>query len=183
MAFRDLIRFRFGGLYCSMYFALWQEQTTTSTSYLPATTESVAQALEANNPNETISILYRILDNPSSSSEALRIKEQAITNLSDLLRQENRTEVFAAFLLSERNCWLCCQNTRDIRPPNCLLQRNRSVHFSGRKTEARLAAVLMENKEYSGALALLTGLVKELRRLEDKLLMDIDLLEGKLHFS
>ncbi|EOY29148.1 Uncharacterized protein TCM_046899 [Theobroma cacao] len=43
----------------------------------------------------------------------------------------------------------------------------------------------MENKEYSGALALLTGLVKELRRLEDKLLMDIDLLEdlqsGILH--
>ncbi|CAL9025221.1 unnamed protein product, partial [Prunus brigantina] len=50
--------------------------------------------LEVNDvsPSEAISILFRILENPSSSSEALQIKEQAITNLTDLLRQENRGE-------------------------------------------------------------------------------------------
>ncbi|MCD7456973.1 26S proteasome non-ATPase regulatory subunit 11 [Datura stramonium] len=42
----------------------------------------------------------------------------------------------------------------------------------------------MENKEYSEALTLLSGLIKEVRRLDDKLLlMEIDLLESKLHFS
>ncbi|KAL8107171.1 hypothetical protein AgCh_023833 [Apium graveolens] len=50
--------------------------------------------------------------------------------------------------------------------------------------EARLAALLMESKEYSEALNLLVGLIKEVRRLDDKLLfMEIDLLEIKLHFS
>jgi len=52
------------------------------------------------------------------------------------------------------------------------------------RVEARLAALLMETKEYSEALTLISGLVKEVRRLDDKLLLvDIDLLESKLHFS
>jgi 26S proteasome regulatory subunit N6 len=42
----------------------------------------------------------------------------------------------------------------------------------------------MENKEYSEALSLLSELIKEVRRLDDKLLLvEIDLLESKLHFS
>lgn len=61
-------------------------------SFLPATTESIAQALEAKDPSEAISILYRVLGDHSSSPEALRMKEQAVTNLTDLLRQENRAE-------------------------------------------------------------------------------------------
>lgn len=63
-----------------------------SSSYLPATTDSIAQAKEASNPSDAISMLYRVLDDPSSSSEALRVKELAITELSDLLRQENRAQ-------------------------------------------------------------------------------------------
>jgi 26S proteasome regulatory subunit N6 len=56
--------------------------------------------------------------------------------------------------------------------------------FLRQRIEARLAALLMETKEYSEALTLLSGLVKEVRRLDDKLLLvDIDLLESKLHFS
>ncbi|GAU10316.1 hypothetical protein TSUD_424050, partial [Trifolium subterraneum] len=39
-------------------------------SFLPATTESIAQALEAKDPSESISILYRVLGDPSSSPEA-----------------------------------------------------------------------------------------------------------------
>ncbi|CAN1320786.1 26S proteasome non-ATPase regulatory subunit 11 homolog [Linum perenne] len=73
-----------------------------STSYLPATTDTIAQALEAKNPSEAISILYRVLENPSSAPEALRIKEQAITNLSDLLRQENRAEDLRSLLTQLR---------------------------------------------------------------------------------
>ncbi|URE35181.1 26S proteasome non-atpase regulatory subunit [Musa troglodytarum] len=56
--------------------------------------------------------------------------------------------------------------------------------FLRQRVEARLAALLMENKEYSEALTLLSSLIKEVRRLDDKLLLvDIDLLESKLHFS
>ncbi|KAI6686396.1 hypothetical protein NL676_032309 [Syzygium grande] len=178
-----------------------------STSYLPATTESVAQALEAKTPSESISILYRILENPSSSPEALRIKEQAITNLSDLLRQENRAEDLRSLLTQLRPYFSLIPKaktakivrsiidavakipgTSDLQISLCkeMVQWTRAEKrtFLRQRVEARLAALLMENKEFVEALNLLSGLIKEVRRLDDKLLLvDINLLESKLHFS
>ncbi|KAK7836156.1 26S proteasome non-ATPase regulatory subunit 11 homolog [Quercus suber] len=178
-----------------------------SSSYLPATTDSIAQALEAIAPAEAISILYRVIENPSSSSEALRIKEQAITNLSDLLRQENRAEDLRNLLTQLRPFFNLIPKaktakivrgiidtvakipgTSDLQISLCkeMVQWTRAEKrtFLRQRVEARLASLLMENKEYSEALNLLSGLIKEVRRLDDKLLLvDIDLLESKLHFS
>ncbi|CAK8533524.1 unnamed protein product [Lathyrus sativus] len=67
-------------------------------SFLPATTDLIALALEAKDPSEGISILYRVLGDPSSSPEAPRMKEQAIINLTDLFRQENRAEDLRSLL-------------------------------------------------------------------------------------
>jgi hypothetical protein len=61
-------------------------------SYLPATTESIAKAQEAKDASEYISILYQALEDPSTSAEALRTKELAITNLTNYLTKENRAE-------------------------------------------------------------------------------------------
>lgn len=179
-----------------------------SSSCLPATTDSIAQALEAKTPSESISILYRVLENPSSSSEALRIKEQAISNLSDLLRQENRAEDLRNLLTQLRPFFNLIPKAKtakivrgiidavskipgtsaDLQISLCkeMVEWTRAEKrtFLRQRVEARLAALLMENKEYSEALNLLSGLVKEVRRLDDKLLLvDIDLLESKLHFS
>ncbi|XP_009587195.1 26S proteasome non-ATPase regulatory subunit 11 homolog [Nicotiana tabacum] len=178
-----------------------------SSSYLPATTDSLAQASEATSPSDAISILYRILDNPSSASEALRIKEQAISNLSDLLRQENRAEELKNLLTQLRPFFSLIPKAKTAKivrgiidavakiPGTSDLQvtlckdivewtRKEKRTFLRQRIEARLAALLMENKEYSEALTLLSGLIKEVRRLDDKLLLvEIDLLESKLHFS
>ncbi|CAM8994180.1 unnamed protein product [Rhodiola kirilowii] len=70
--------------------------------FLPATTESIAQALEAKDQSEAISILYRVLENPLTSPESLRVKEQAIANLTDLLRQEHRAEELRSLLTQLR---------------------------------------------------------------------------------
>ena len=109
-----------------------------SSSYLPETTDSIAHALEA-----IWSHFYSLSHswNPSSSSEALRIKEEAITNLTDLLSQENQAD------FPEKRTFL------------------------RQRVEARLASLLMESKEYSEALSVLSGLIKEVRRLVDKLLL------------
>lgn len=178
-----------------------------SSSYLPATTDTIAKALEAKDRSEAISILYRVLDNPSSSSEALRIKEQAITNLSDLLREENRAEDLRSLLTKLRPFFSMIPKAKTAKivrgiidsvakiPGTSELQislckemvewtRAEKRTFLRQRVEARLASLLVENKEYSEALTLLSGLVKEVRRLDDKLLLvDIDLLESKLHFS
>nr|GMD29609.1 26S proteasome non-ATPase regulatory subunit 11 homolog [Ipomoea batatas] len=176
-------------------------------SHLPATTNSLSEASEAKTPSEAIAILYRVLNDPSSSSEALRIKEQAISNLSDLLRQENRAEELKNLLTQLRPFFSLIPKaktakivrvivdavakipgTSDLQISLCkdIVQWTRAEKrtFLRQRIEARLAALLMENKEYSEALTLLTGLIKEVRRLDDKLLLvEIDLLESKLHFS
>ncbi|XP_073152026.1 26S proteasome non-ATPase regulatory subunit 11 homolog [Henckelia pumila] len=176
-------------------------------SYLPATTDSLIQAAEAKAPSEAISVLYQILENPSSSSEALRIKEQAITNISDLLRQEGRAAELQDLLTKLRPFFSLIPKaktakivrsivdavakipgTSDLQITLCkeIVQWTRAEKrtFLRQRIEARLAALLMDNKEFSEALNLLSGLIKEVRRLDDKLLLvEIDLLESKLHFS
>lgn len=178
-----------------------------SSSYLPATADSIAQAKEASNPSDAISMLYRVLDDPSSSSEALRVKELAITELSDLLRQENRAQDLCNLLTQLRPFFSLIPKAKTAKivrgiidavakiPGTSELQialckemvqwtRSEKRTFLRQRVEARLAALLMESREYTEALTLLTSLVKEVRRLDDKLLLvDIDLLESKLHFS
>ncbi|GAB4858744.1 26S proteasome regulatory subunit rpn6 [Ancistrocladus abbreviatus] len=178
-----------------------------SSSHLPATTDSIAMALEAKSPSEAISILYQVLENPSSSPEALRVKEQAITNLTELLRQENKAEELRSLLTQLRPYFSLIPkaktakivrgiidavakipDTSDLQISLCkeMVQWTRAEKrtFLRQRVEARLASLLIENREYSEALALLSGLIKEVRRLDDKLLLvDIELLESKLHFS
>ncbi|ONH94852.1 hypothetical protein PRUPE_7G035200 [Prunus persica] len=56
--------------------------------------------------------------------------------------------------------------------------------FLRQRVEARLASLLMESKEYSEALSVLSGLIKEVRRLVDKLLLvDIDLMRSTVRVS
>ncbi|XP_068658978.1 26S proteasome non-ATPase regulatory subunit 11 homolog [Aristolochia californica] len=179
-----------------------------SSKYLPATTDSLAQALEAKDPNESISILYRVLENPSSSSEAVRIKEQAISNLSDLLRQEKKAEELRNLLTQLRPFFSLIPKAKTAKIVRSIIDavakipgtssdlqislcremvkwtRAEKRTFLRQRVEARLASLLMENREYSEALNLISNLVKEVRRLDDKLLLvDINLLESKLHFS
>ncbi|PIN20041.1 26S proteasome regulatory complex, subunit RPN6/PSMD11 [Handroanthus impetiginosus] len=178
-----------------------------SSSHLPATSDSLFRAAEAKAPSEAITILYQVLEDPSSSSEALRIKEQAITNLSDLLRQEGRAAELQNLLAKLRPFFSLIPKaktakivrsivdavgkipgTSDLQISLCreIVQWTRAEKrtFLRQRIEARLAALLMENKEYPEALNLLSGLIKEVRRLDDKLLLvEIDLLESKLHFS
>ncbi|KAH9295516.1 hypothetical protein KI387_039104 [Taxus chinensis] len=174
-----------------------------------ANTDSLAHALEVKDtdPAQAISLLRQIIESPSSVPEALRVKEQAISNLSDILTQEKRGEELKSLLTVLRPFFLQIPKAKTAKivrgvldavakiPGTSQLQislcremvewtRAEKRTFLRQRVEARLAALLMENKEYQDALALLSGLVREVRRLDDKLLLvDINLLESKLHFS
>eukprot|EP00249_Psilotum_nudum_P007981 c20955_g1_i1 orf=217-1512(+) len=178
-------------------------------SSLPATTESLSQALEvqSTNPAEAISILHQIIQNSSATSEALRVKEQAISVLSDVLSQEKKAEELRSLLTELRPFFSFIPKAKTAKivrgiidavakiPGTSELQislcremvewtRAEKRTFLRQRVEARLAALLTDGKEYTEALAILTTLVREVRRLDDKLLLvDIHLLESKLHFS
>ncbi|KAK2415022.1 26S proteasome non-ATPase regulatory subunit protein [Trifolium repens] len=147
--------------------------------FLPATTKSIAQALEAKDPFEAIFILYRVLGDLSSSPEALCIKEQVITNLTNLLRQDNRAEDLRSLLTQLRPFFSLIPKAKTAKivrgiidsvakiPGTYELQislykemvqwtRHEKRTFLRQRIEARLATLLMEN---------------------------IELLESKLHFS
>ncbi|KAH1212920.1 26S proteasome non-ATPase regulatory subunit 11 [Glycine max] len=155
------------------------------TSFLPATTESLDLAVDAKDPSESISILYQVLDYPSSSPDALRMKEQAITNLTEHLREQNRAEDLHSLLTQLRPFFSLIPKaktakivrgiidsvakipgTTDLQITLCkeMVQWTRAEKhtFLRQRVEARLAAFLMESKEYSEALTLLSSLVKEL---------------------
>lgn len=181
--------------------------STMQSSFLPANTESLDLALEAVKPSESISVLCRILEDPSSSSEALRIKEQAITNLSELLTQEKRANDLKDLLTQLRPYFSLIPKAKTAKvvrtiidavakiPNTSNLQislcremvewtRTEKRMFLRLRVEVRLAALLLKNKEYTEAQSLFATLNKEVRRLDDKLLLvDIDLLESNLHFS
>ncbi|XP_004987378.1 26S proteasome non-ATPase regulatory subunit 11 homolog, partial [Setaria italica] len=181
--------------------------TSVQSPYLPATTESISKAQEAKDASESISILYRVLEDPSSSADALRVKELAITNLTNYLTKENRAEDLRNLLTQLRPFFAVIPKAKTAKivrgiidavakiPGTSELQislckemvewtRTEKRTFLRQRVEARLAALLLENQDYTEALTLLSGLIKEVRRLDDKLLLvDIDLLESKLHFS
>ncbi|XP_024374418.1 26S proteasome non-ATPase regulatory subunit 11 homolog [Physcomitrium patens] len=171
--------------------------------------ETLAHALDFkdSDPDRAIALLREVLYHPTSTAEVLRIMEQAITALSDLLSQEKKalelrellTELRPYFNLIPKaktakivrgiiDAVAKIPGTSDLQISLCreMVEWTRAEKrmFLRQRVEARLAALLMENKEYSEALSLLTNLVREVRRLDDKLLLvDIDLLECKLYFS
>lgn len=51
-------------------------------------------ASEAKNHDEAVYILYRVLENPASSPDAHRFKEQAITNLTEILGQGSAEDLW-----------------------------------------------------------------------------------------
>ncbi|XP_027938628.1 26S proteasome non-ATPase regulatory subunit 11 homolog [Vigna unguiculata] len=177
-------------------------------SYFPATVESIILAEETQDPYEKISILCRVLRDPSSTSFTLSIKEVAIVHLIEQFTEENRAvdlrsllthlRFFFSLIPTEQTAKVMRRvidsvgeipGSSDLQITICkdMVQWARAERrrFLRLRLERRLAALLEENKEYSEALALLnSGLIKELTRIDDKnLLVEIHLLESKLHFS
>ncbi|XP_022159089.1 26S proteasome non-ATPase regulatory subunit 11 homolog [Momordica charantia] len=177
-----------------------------SMSYLPATMDTLILASENDSPSEAISILYRVLANPSSSPEALNIKEQAIIDICYIFNDTDRaedlrnlvTQLTPLFsLISKAKTARIVRDiidvigditgTSELQISLCkeLVQWTRAENRTSLRywVEARLAALLIEEKDYSDALNLLAELIKEVGRMEDKLLLiEINLLESKIYF-
>jgi 26S proteasome regulatory subunit N6 len=174
-----------------------------SAAYPTSETLSLALENKESNPTEAIALLREILNHPSSTSEVLRIKEQAISSLAEILSQEKKAEELRSLLTDLRPYFSLVPKAKTAKivrgiidavakiPGTSELQialcremvewtRSEKRMFLRQRVEARLAALLMDSNEYAEALSLLTNLVREVRRLDDKLLLvDINLPKAK----
>eukprot|EP00271_Cylindrocystis_brebissonii_P001174 TRINITY_DN11478_c0_g1_i1.p1 TRINITY_DN11478_c0_g1~~TRINITY_DN11478_c0_g1_i1.p1 ORF type:complete len:445 (+),score=121.64 TRINITY_DN11478_c0_g1_i1:466-1800(+) len=184
-----------------------QPAPSASIASYPPTTESLVKATEVRDtdPGAAIAIYRSMIDDESASPEALRNKETAISNLATLLSKQGKAEELRSLLTDLRAYFALIPKAKTAKivrtiidevskvPDSTRLQvelcqdmvqwtRDEKRTFLRQRVEARLAALYMELKEYKPALSLIDNLVKEVRRLDDKaLLIDIDLLESRLH--
>lgn len=156
-------------------------------------------------PEGAISIYRSVINDESTSAEALRIKEIAISNLAELLSKQGKGEELRSLLTELLPYFAVIPKAKTAKivrtvidqvakiPNSTALQlelckemvewtKREKRTFLRQRVETRLAALYMDVHDYQTALALITGLVREVRRLDDKLLLvDIDLLESRLH--
>lgn len=183
------------------------DDSAASVSVGVASTESLERAAEIQDldPAEAISIYRSIIQDDLSTAESLRIKENAISNLAELLSKQGKAEELRSLLTDLRPYFALIPKAKTAKivrtiidevakvPGTTKLQlelckemvewtRQEKRTFLRQRVEARLAALYMDTRDYQTALSLITSLVREVRRLDDKLLLvDIDLLESRLH--
>ncbi|CAI5508325.1 unnamed protein product [Closterium sp. Naga37s-1] len=178
-----------------------------SSSSYPATPESLERASEvaSTDPLAAAAIYRGIIQDDATSADALRTKETAVCSLGEILSKQGKAEELRDLLTDLRPYFALIPkaktaklvrtvidlvakipNSTDVQLALCKEMvewtKKEKRTFLRQRVEARLGALYMETKDYQTALALTSNLVREVRRLDDKLLLvDIDLLESRLH--
>ncbi|KAI7870447.1 hypothetical protein BDF14DRAFT_1879406 [Spinellus fusiger] len=181
--------------------------TLLSASSQQAPTERLRQAEEygkGNNLDQTIAIYKSVLAEVSDNEETLREKELALTRLGEVYRDLKLPQELADMIRSSRlfmSSIAKAKTAKLIRTlvdffsdiPNCLplqidvckesiewcVQEKRI--FLKQSLETRLVALYLENKMYHESLNLTAQLLKELKRLDDKMmLVEVQLLESRV---
>ncbi|GFR51733.1 hypothetical protein Agub_g15503, partial [Astrephomene gubernaculifera] len=148
-----------------------------------------------------------VLEDSSNDTDAIRIKEQAISQLCDLYIKQGNAQGLADLLTSLRSFFNAIPKAKTAKlvrsiidsiakvPGSTQLQvevcksqvewaRGEKRTFLRQRIELRLASLYLQVREYPAALALIGTLLSEVKKLDDKLLLvDIYLLESKVHHA
>ncbi|KAL8830567.1 MAG: hypothetical protein Q9170_005685 [Blastenia crenularia] len=167
-----------------------------------------ALKLRKSNPSRAESTLKDILSNgPGSGEAALRDYEAALMGLGELYRDEKKSQELSKLVTDSRSTLSsfakaktakivrqlldllsAIPNTVDIQistTKSCIewaVSERRS--FLRQNLETRLVSLYMQKQSYYDALTLINGLLKELKRLDDKLvLVEVQLLESRVYHA
>ncbi|KAG2431646.1 hypothetical protein HYH02_013223 [Chlamydomonas schloesseri] len=148
-----------------------------------------------------------VLEESSNDAEAVRIKEQAISQLCELYIKQANSQALADLLTSLRGFFNAIPKAKTAKlvrsiidsiakvPGSTQLQvevcrsqvewaKAEKRTFLRQRIELRLASLYMQTKDYPAALALISTLLSEVKKLDDKLLLvDIYLLESKVNHA
>ncbi|GIL86302.1 hypothetical protein Vretimale_13691 [Volvox reticuliferus] len=148
-----------------------------------------------------------VLEDSNSDADAVRIKEQAITQLCELYIKQGNAQGLADLLTSLRTFFNAIPKAKTAKlvrsiidaiakvPGSTQLQvdvcraqvewaKAEKRTFLRQRIELRLASLYMQVKDYPAALALIGTLLSEVKKLDDKLLLvDIYLLESKVNHA
>lgn len=172
-----------------------------------------AEAKEKTNPQEAVKMYLEILSsaekNGADTEDDLKIVEGAISKLGDLYAKlknvkdlvklakdvrplfpyfpKHKTAKIVRHVIDQVSRVQGCNPTEDLVQlcqSTIKWAEDESSAFLKSRVETRLASIYVDLKKYDAALNLLQGLVKEMKQLDDKLLLiEIHLIETKANFA
>ncbi|PWY76486.1 SWI-SNF complex subunit [Aspergillus sclerotioniger CBS 115572] len=167
-----------------------------------------ARGLAKNDPSKAESILKQLLSQGTGSTEASsRDYETALVSLGELYRDQKKPHEIAELIKTSRDSFSSfakaktaklvrqlldlfseIPNTLDIQVSvikSCIdwaIAERRS--FLRQNLQTRLVAIYMQKQTYYDALTLINSLLRELKRLDDKLmLVEVQLLESRVYHA
>ncbi|KAG2177585.1 hypothetical protein INT44_008097 [Umbelopsis vinacea] len=177
--------------------------TTASNKILTPKLKQATEFQQAGDNEQAIKTYNEILSVESTNENVLREQETALVNLGELYRDLKRPQELATLIRSSRQFMSSIAKAKTAKLirtmidffstiPDCLPLQievcreniewaiNEKRIFLKQSLETRLVALYLDNKMYHQALDLIAQLLKELKRLDDKMmLVEVQLLESR----
>ncbi|KAK2077688.1 hypothetical protein QBZ16_004534 [Prototheca wickerhamii] len=165
------------------------------------------EEIDLNSSSAADSLRALLTGGPSSDADTVKVKEAALGRLCDLLVKQGDAESLGSLFQELRPMFATIPKAKTAKivrtvidaisrvpgSTELLLRVTRDqVQWAGaekrsflrQRLETRLAGLLLETKDFTGALSLLAKLSSEVKKLDDKLLLvDIYLLESQAHHA
>jgi 26S proteasome regulatory subunit N6 len=163
-----------------------------------------ATELKESNPSESISILSSLVSSDLPQSDSSKVKESAILLLGKLYADQSRSEDLASLIQSIRPLFTSfpkaktAKIVRSLIDYSGLIRNSQSLQiklceetiswcqeekrtFLKQRLETKLAQLYLESGRFKEALDTLSHLLKEVKKLDDKLqLVEIQVIESKV---
>ena len=154
-----------------------------------------AKSLEAGKPAEAAAAYEALISSGDSSEEAIKVKESAISHLGDLYAKQGQGDKLGQLLTALRPFFAIVAKAKTAKIVRTLIDQAAKIpgsmalqmslcresiewclaekrSFLRQRIQSRLAALLLESKQYTEALSLLTDLLREVKRCHEPFACD-----------